>query len=87
MKKLIKLLNKYGEEHDIIPVEYNEEDLDSLWRLKKFVRWLVDNDKIDNTWRNASLELYHTSYTMYESLLMLLVISDNPIEVLISYLK
>ena len=52
-----------------------------------FIERLIDSDKIDNTWWNASLELYHTSYTMYESMLMLLAISDNPIEDLISYLN
>lgn len=53
-----------------------------------FIKWLVENDKIDESkcW-NVSFELYHTSYTKYESLLMLLAIQDEPVEFLLSILK
>ena len=60
-----------------------------------FIQWLVDNDKID-LW-DIALKVYnldlrvrkhtYTEYPIYESLLMLLSISDTPIEDLISYLK
>ena len=56
-----------------------------------FIKWLVDNDKINT----ESWPLYwfqpimnnRQPFTLYESLLMLLSISDTPIEDLISYLK
>jgi hypothetical protein len=51
-----------------------------------FIKWLVDNDKIDfdkiQIWFQLTLW-----YWKYDSLLMLLSISDTPIEDLISYLK
>ena len=64
-----------------------------------FIKWLVDNDKIDfeldriihrhkwidyNTWKWIAVEKLCDKY---ESLLMLLSIQDNPIEFLISILK
>jgi hypothetical protein len=50
-----------------------------------FIKWLVDNDKIDRTdlWKREMM----LSCTKYENLLMWLSISDTPIEDLISYLK
>jgi len=62
-----------------------------------FIKWLVENDKIRDLdkleyvyWiemvRHWTEELY-TAYSLYENLLMLLSISDTPIEDLISYLK
>ena len=60
-----------------------------------FIQWLIDNDKIDldkvkEIWikHNGKMDvdgLYR--YSVYERLLMLLSISDTPIEDLISYLK
>jgi len=51
-----------------------------------FIQWLIDNDKIDfdkiQIWFQLTLW-----YWKYDSLLMLLSISDTPIEDLISYLK
>lgn len=63
-----------------------------------FIKRLVDSDKINiNEWWNdyEKTNLYcnpdffqlQQHYSYYESLLMLLAISDNPIEDLISYLK
>ena len=63
----------------------------------QWVKWLVENDKIRELdkleyvyWiemvRHWTEELY-TPYSLYENLLMLLSISDTPIEDLISYLK
>jgi hypothetical protein len=55
-----------------------------------FIKWLVDNDKIDfekklNTIRFESL--VDQTLDSYLALLMLLSIQDNPIEFLISILK
>jgi hypothetical protein len=60
-----------------------------------FIKWLVENDKIDldkvkEIWikHNGRMDvdgLYR--FSVYERLLMLLAISDTPIEDLISYLK
>ena len=70
-----------------------------------FIKWLVENDKIDlenlqcvfswniNKWKTLMeetdwYERYEwTEYEATESLIMLLSISDTPIEDLISYLK
>ena len=62
-----------------------------------FIKWLVENDKIRDLdkleyvyWiemvRHWTEELY-TTYSLYENLLMLLSISDTPIDDLINYLK
>ena len=61
-----------------------------------FINWLVENDKINTEWQ----KVLHTArakaewiwlecqwYSDYESLLMLLSISDDPIRFLISILK
>ena len=65
----------------------------------RFIQWLVENDKIDfsNIKRiilnyevedNEELEYYDLDFaSKKETLLMLLSISDEPIEDLISYLK
>ena len=51
-----------------------------------FIKWLVEKEKIDF----SNIDFYflqREQYTKTESLLMLLSISDTPIEDLISYLK
>jgi len=76
---------------------YDYSDRDICGKDVGFIKWLVDNDKIDHkkanlfytyyfdeTWDNRD---YYKAYTEYESLLMLLSIQDNPIEFLISILK
>ena len=72
---------------------------DSLICSKKFwwIWWLVENDKIKDLeeidyiyWPelvNHQTEIIYTPYSLYNSLLMLLSISNSPIEDLISYLK
>ena len=96
MGKLLELLNECRAEHDVYPVVYDEKDLDSLWILKRFVKWLVENDKIDFEWMSWHWKII--SYLADEKdykwndikiwvVLMLLSISDTPIEDLISYLK
>ena len=62
-----------------------------------FIKRLVDNDKIDDyiindavmkkEWIDEREEYDYVFPTKYEQLLMLLSISDTPIEDLISYLK
>ena len=61
-----------------------------------FIKWLVENDKIDyskvgeivNGYKWSLREkAFVVSDCVYESMLMLLAIQDNPIEFLISILK
>ena len=54
-----------------------------------FIKWLVDNDKIDTEKeiKNSELNWLHERYFREDCLLMLLSISDTPIEDLVSYLK
>ena len=54
-----------------------------------FIKWLVENDKIDiRKLEDKDAEYsFHYSFEDYEVLLMLLSISDEPISDLISYLK
>ena len=86
---------------------YNEEDdwVDEDWIWDEwicskkfwFIKWLVENDKIDlwkikKLYRKSNEHSIHTYPIMYEysdleSLLMLLSISDTPIEDLLLYLK
>ena len=62
---------------------------DSLICSKKFwwIWWLVENDKIDRDKVDDKLKRPFFWYTNYEIVLMLLSISDTPIDDLISYLK
>ena len=60
----------------------------------EFIKWLVDNDKIDldKTWYKKAdfQEVWNWDWRTvrwYEMLLMLLSISNSPIDDLISYLK
>jgi hypothetical protein len=94
MDKLNDLLKEYSQ-------DITMGDLDSLKVLRGFIKWLVENDKIDidklkfqsdfmfPLWKDfdqlGSEEI--EEYSEYESLLMLLSISSSPIDDLISYLK
>ena len=99
MEKLIELLNEYENMdnwENLHQVEFRESKIISkkYW----FIKWLVENDKIDfnkrpelytfkaeteTRWLNNMVDgSWH-----YESLLMLLAIQDNPIEFLVSILK
>ncbi len=81
----------YDKEDECIRNQKGEEyNFDSLSNLKDLIKWLVENDKIDykklvedNTW-NILKENWWDNKT---ALLMLLSISDTPIDDLISYLK
>jgi len=56
----------------------------SFW----FIKRLIDSDKIDNSKLSRESDMWFwDKYEREESLLMLLAISENPIEDLISYLK
>ena len=98
MKKLIELLNEYSKNIWF----FNEEDLQwqtKAWILSKefwFIKWLVENDKID--WEKNVLAFEFSSVYTYDGedyedhlkeckLLMLLAIQDEPINFLISILK
>jgi len=65
-------------------VAYEKDTFDGYALSKKygFIKWLVENDKIDFDKFPQVME-----YSDYESLLMILSISDTPIEDLISMLK
>ena len=94
MGKLIELLNEYSKEIWY----FNEEDLQwqtKAWILSKefwFIKWLVENDKIKLPSVADELPpMYWYDYSSNECksdrLIMLLSISDTPIDDLVSYLK
>ena len=81
-------------------VEVNDKEelvLEATLISKKywFIKWLVENDKIDyeklsKEWfivRTYDLDEIGESFDYVERLLMLLSIKDNPIEFLVSILK
>ena len=99
IEKLIELLNEYRNDW----VEEYLENIKSfkikwwhysdLYVISKkfwFIKWLVENDKINT--ESWPLYWFHfimsnrQPYSFYETLLMILSISDTPIEDLISYL-
>lgn len=111
MEKLIELLNEYDNWWDYDdyywPYQY-WQDRDAyqygkyylVSRDYKFIKWLVENDKIDlekleekaerkpqYTFIDDDWRLWFKLFEVYESLLMLLSISDTPIEDLLLYLK
>jgi len=79
------------------PIKNKKEEFDLLVISKEyeFIKRLVDNDKIflwDIVLKVYNLDLRagkhtYTEYPIYESLLMLLSIQDEPIEFLVSVLK
>ena len=101
MEKLLKLLNKYRTEKGERNLNEFEvsQTLDSLNYLRLFIKWLVDNDKIDlekldekaerkpqYTFIDDDWRLWFKLFEVYESLLMLLAIQENHIEFLCSVL-
>ena len=106
MEKLIELLNQFEEEKksdNRWGLTYIDNELIWLWNIREarlaviskeygFIKWLVDNNKIDFG-DKIRVEYYKGKqansirYIWYECLLMLLSIQDNPIEFLISILK
>lgn len=108
MEKLIELLNEYNCDVLWLADNREYKDymwwirLTSVWAWKIylyviskeywFIKWLVDNDKIDvesycritSVERKWEKDVYRDEV---DSLLMLLAIQDEPIEFLISILK
>lgn len=92
MEKLIHYLYECAQEW-VMP-NIHSEDLMNLEFLKPFIKWLVENDKIDfvkviqKKWHweidNIMLSMKEREYL---ELLMLLAIQNEPLTFLISILK
>lgn len=107
MEKLIPLLNERhnlewvlwsNANWDYLFVKWDKEDkfYEEQIISKKFwfIKWLVENEKIDYWTRNPLCiterlgeKEKQIPYSFYEEMLIRLAISDKPIEDLISYLK
>ena len=104
MNKLIELLDQYrkqnpreffGDEGSLVVLTWKDFiELNRLIIISKeyeFIKWLVDNDKIDLMKLKKWIEdnkFYCAKWgKITNMLLMLLSIQDNPIEFLISILK
>ena len=101
MMKLIALLNEYDNWWDYDdyywPYQYwQDRDAYHLCKYQLvskeywFIKWLVENDKInleEVEKINQTWNVYIRFWWDYEKVLMLLSISDTPIDDLISYLK
>lgn len=94
MDKLIELLSRYGKDDDwcLVRVEWNVRKIDEMLIISKqywFIKWLVDNDNINREeikYSNLYIPL-EKDFNKDDRLIMLLSISDTPIDDLISYLK
>ena len=97
MNKLIELLNEYrkqnpreffGDDGSLVVLTWKDFiELNRLIIISKeyeFIKWLVDNDKID---KKKVFSFIDTDDKPYEDVLCLLALSDNPIDDLISYLR
>lgn len=91
--KLIELLNESAVLDTIFEDEYQVK-----FRITKiiskelgFIKWLVDNDKIDLVRLSCTAirytEIIDADFSREDRILMILAIQDNPIEFLISILK
>ena len=104
MKKLIELFNKrviekWLRDDEIFNWEEDvKENILYLPNLKSFVKWLVENDKINRErfWNSETKSSKYSDFELsYDTpredytniLLMELSISDTPIDDLVSYLK
>lgn len=101
MEKLIELLNEYDSNWGVTGYwalfnSMNEwisekEDLQVISKKFWFIKWLIENDKIElKAWHLYWFQPIMSNrqpFTLYETLLMLLSIQDNPIEFLCSILK
>ena len=105
--KLLELLNEYDKEkwlHTFWKMtQSNKIQIYGKWVCSEsylysksygFIKWLVENDKIDQTNKfcvSVNVEWKGMGYTKafegYESLLMLLAIQDEPIRFLCEILK
>jgi hypothetical protein len=102
IEKLVELLNEYDSSNWW---KETDEWIDNIWKIYEFhselqiiskkywfIKWLVENDKIDDKKVPKSDYLavqYDSLVESYKAdeLIMLLAISDTPIEDLINYLK
>lgn len=102
MEKLIELLNEYAEQLKFISKRKIEDKkvvvgnawpaMSELMLISKsywFIKWLVENDKIDRDKVEKEKADYYfiEMFDNDEIMLMLLSISNTPIEDLILYLK
>lgn len=80
-------------EADEVEEEWLYKFLNQLSVLKKFVKWLVENDKIDfytilkENWTFRKEFYAIENKKEYERLIMLLSVEDEPINFLVSMLK
>ena len=108
MNKLIELLNEHRKEingdgkryididnYNMLTLNNLDKLSSELWTISKeygFIKWLVDNDKID-LWKLIMIKdeeqkaIVDIDNSRENTLLMLLAIQDEPIEFLISILK
>jgi len=105
MEKLLRDLNIYAHSfmncnltfiHDGNRIRVQWDEIwpyvaESIILNKKFwfIKWLVENDKIDleKEIKNSELNWLHEHYFREDCLLMLLAIQDEPINFLVSILK
>jgi len=101
MDKLIELLNEYDKEEWLWNKwEEDEQGLNNMWKIYDyhsklkiiskeywFIKWLVENDKIDFTKLKVNYIYHDDEWSWEKELLMQLAIQDNPIEYLISVLR
>lgn len=106
-KRIEKINSEWGLMVKLSFNPYTEENLTngayrSCWleicsKYYGFIKWLVENEKIDNkkiadeTYVKVNWEWYELilgcHYDLYQQVLMLLSIKDEPIEFLVSILK
>ena len=88
IEKLVELLNEYDTFREYVEVDLEDcNDPIVLRVISKnygFIKWLVENDKID---KSKVFSFIDTSDKPYEDILCLLALSDEPISYLISILK
>ena len=99
VERLIELLNEYayGEHKELYYRDGEMVEINSAMVISKkfwFIKWLVDNDKIDRYKfeieyidKQTLEDVYIAVSKQDELLTIILSISDTPIEDLISYLK
>ena len=100
MKQIIReLLEQYEKDMDMpqFAVQYYTDEY-IISKHYGFIKWLVDNDKIDidkyyEFMTNENIDISNACWELdmdkefYYELLMILAVQDNPIEFLISILK
>ncbi len=94
MGKLMKYVEEMQKEWiNICRPRFQEYYLVEMALISKhywLIKWLVENDKIDyqkSPWEIMFDDLMWTTFSLEDSIVMMLSISDTPIDDLISYLK